>query len=273
MSNKKTTVYTKDGRCGELIKKEADNKYLIQLFMDYAEYSGNCDEYGEFQTFTELSETMIYVDRIFERPPVDLIEPTIVELKKQVADLIKLEQDLKNQIFKQNQDLKNAQKFTTDLNKWHFDLSQFRKAKRVIFFTKDNIAPFIFELPSYNSDFERIDLQIKISLDGKDKSFAYCYNDWGRDHSAQYIDEKYGYMFDLSDEDILKITLERSENLPLEIVNNYQNKGRVPSIYLTERFKTYIAEQDERNRLRLIEDTKNKIESQQKELEKLTAIV
>lgn len=270
MSNKKDiTIFTQDGRSGKLIKKDGD-KYLIQLFMDYSEYIGNSDEYGEYQTFTELSETMIYVDRIFEKPPVDFIEPTITELKKRVVELISSEQKLKNEIFKQNQELKNAQKFTTDLNKWHFDLSQFRKAKKVMFFTKEYIAPFVFELPSYNSDFERIDLQIRICINGKDKSIVHCYSDWGKDHSAQNVDEKYGYMFDLPEDEILRITLERAETLPIEMINNYQNKGRVPDVFLPQRFKDYIAELDEKNRLKLIEDTKFQIENKKKELENLT---
>jgi len=260
------TIFTKDGRCGKLIKKDGD-KFLIQLYMDYSEYVGNGDEYGEFQTFTELSETMIFVDKIFEKPPVELIAPEITQLKNTVAELTINKSDLIKELQTKSRELEQAKKFTTDLNKWHFDLSQFRKAKKVIFFTKDNIAPFIFELPSYNSDFERIDLTIKISLDGKDRSYIYCYNDWGKDHEGQNIDQEYGYMFDLTDDEIMAITLKRSEKLPLEIIGNYRNKGRVPEQYLSERFKTYRSEQDERNKIRLIKDLKVKIENQQKELE------
>lgn len=271
MSEKIETVYTKDGRCGKLIRKESDNKFLIQLYMNYAEWVGD-SEYGEVDSYSELSENMIYTDVIYQTPPTELIDPKIIELRETVKSLSEQKKELIAEISKQQRELKQTLSFKTDLEKWHFDLSQFRNAKKVICFTLDRIAPFIIDMPKYQSDFSRIDLTIKLYLDGEQKSHIYTFNDWGdREYNPEKIDTKYGFMFDISDEEITRITLERSETLPLEIVDSWRNgKGGTPQKYLSDRFNNYISEKANRDKLQLAEDLKAKIESQRIELEKLT---
>lgn len=272
MNEKIETVYTKGGRCGKLIRKEADNKFLIQLYMNYAEWVGD-SEYGEVDSYSELSENMIYTDVIYHTPPTELIDPKIIELRETVKSLSEQKAELIAEINKQKYELKQTQTFTTDLKRWQFDVSQFRNAKKVAMFIKGVIKPLIVDMPTYKSNFERISLTIKISLDGKYGSYMHRYFDWDSNHThdAEHIDENYGYMFDIDDDELTHITLERSETLPLDTIDNWKNgKGGMPEKYMSQRFKDYLAQREVKQKEQVTNQLKEKIAAQQLELEKLT---
>lgn len=158
---------------------------------------------GEDDWDAEPSGNLKLVDEVFKTAPKEKIDLEYLEIKKKVENenqallgLIKKNHDL-------FQELSKMERQKMDLQNLIFNRSDLRRAKRLVVFKDGEIQPLIMDAQ------HNLKLSLEISmLDGKMRAWAYTFG-YDRFDCGTIIDDKYGILCDLTDEQIEQITKER----------------------------------------------------------------
>lgn len=99
-------------------------------------------------------------------------------------------------------------------------------------------------------------------------------HDGNRDYSKNNIDTTRGFYFDISDEDIMKLYLERLDTFTdkpkLHYTHGWHN---IPAQYRVPKVQAWVDEYKEEQRISTIRGHEFEIERRQKEIDKLKATI
>lgn len=258
----KKDYYLSNGQACTLIEKRQDGKFLVDPHYYFDEYNEH-----EFETvYTKPSNTLIIVDKIFNVPPVEAI---VAEFKK-IKDEIKIKKGeltiIKNEVSGLTSQKETLKKGLTDINKWVVDISQFKNAKSITCFIKGE--PYPSTVHRENNDYSWRKNVVTFEIR------THEYNDWvcawygrdnGRDFTKSDVDPEYGFYFDISSEELTKISLERNAKFEVGKIS-HSDLIRCPQIYLTPEMKLRL---DQLNKDRDEVDSqrvRNEIAKKQEEL-------
>ena len=249
-------VYLIDGRKARLIS-QSEGEYIVRPYLTYYPESEEDEE-----EYSEANGAIESVSKIFKRSPIEVIEEEYKIISDRVNKLNSEYEEKRKTLSTINQDIRKAENEKTNLERLIVNKSEIKNAKRIVFFEADAIEPFIFEPTSGNL---KLSLYYDITLFGMEERVWGYTMSWERWDNGKRYDPKYGLMFDISDEEILRLTLERQESMTISDwqLSRCADKWLSPS--LKERKDKIISD----NRERSIISLKAEIHKKQEELSKL----
>lgn len=262
----KELVYLKNGQQAYLVEKTASGKFVVEPIIEATDSEGNEYDYTNPPTI---------VDEIFKVAPVEKIDAEIKSKQAQSAELTKTMQGVNAELSAARNELHRAKTELTNIAKSRIDLSQFRTCKSFAFFVKDMVTPVVIGDMKKLYSGRKFKLSFYVDMhDGKTtkwvSSIQHEHESWsaGSDHK---IDEEYGFMFDMTEEDLIKIAKERSEKIDLSKLH-YSQRGNsgIPEKFRTERIAQHIEATEKADRLRRMERLIKEVSDKQDELFKLT---
>lgn len=232
----KKNYYLSNGQTCTLIEKRHDGTFLVDPHYYFDEYNEQ-----EYETiYTKPSNTLIIVDKIFNVPPVEAIDADF----KRISDEIKAKKGelslIKKEVAGLNSQKETLKKGMTDINKWVVDISQFKNAKSIACFLKNEPYPSIVHRENDDYSWRKNVITFEIR--------THEYNDWvcawygrkdGSDFTKSDVDPEYGFYFDISDDELTKIALERNSKLDVEKISD-SYLIRCPKTYLTPAMKARL---------------------------------
>jgi hypothetical protein len=253
------TVYLKDGTKANLIAK-TDKGYVVDPINVYQDYESD-EEYEDSTGEVKM------VDKVYEKPPIEVIEEEYKQILQKVDEQEKLLKEKTSELTRIKFELAQLTQQKTDAAKMIFNRSELANAKRLIVWIKDRIIPRIMD----NKGDLKLNISYKISRYKTEErcwASAWCdYNDNWSSYS-EYFDEKYGVKADLTDEEILQITFERQER---EIFDEREIE-MVDEKWLTpkniDKKKAYI----ERSNINALKAAERDLKAAQEKLDKLKEI-
>lgn len=247
-------VFLSNGQEADLIK-EIDGKFLVAPYVMFL--------IGEDDWDSEPSENLRLVDKVYKTAPKENISLEYEEIKKKVKDeksvLLELGKH-KHDLF---QELAKMNRQKMDLSKLIFDRSDLRKAKRLIVFKGGIIPPLIMDAK------HDLKLSLEISmLDGKMRAWVYTFS-YDSFSGGTIIDDEYGIMCDLTDEQIEILTKERVIKKKPDYFNDWSIKSVddkwLPPEMITRK-QNIITEEKRKEKEKL----QNDLQIAQEKLSKLT---
>lgn len=194
------TIFLKDGRMADLVTK-TDKGYLVDPYVTWNDYDG--------QQESAPSGNVELVGEIYDSAPVELIE----EHYKKVLDKVNAQELIyearQAELNKLNSAVVRLRAEKTNLERYIINREELRTAKRLILWAKDEIAPRIMD----GTKSHKFTVSYQISqYAGKER--VWCYELYSEEEEgwstySRYFDEKYGIKADLTDEEILALTIER----------------------------------------------------------------
>lgn len=131
--------YLNNGQLCTLLEKRQDSTFLVDPHYYFEEYN---EDQGDAM-YTQKSGKLIIVDKIFKKPPLEVInaefEKIAAEINIKKGELSLIKSEVSSLLFQKEQ----LKKGLTDINKWVVDLSQFRNAKTIACFLKNEPYPSI----------------------------------------------------------------------------------------------------------------------------------
>ena len=194
--NEEGIVFTTNGIKAHLIEETKSGKFIIDPLVCY--YEGD-------EEFLETSNKPMIVDRIFTKPPVEVIDEKIKEKKDEFNKMSTQLTELRKEKYAITRELEEKK---TSLEKGIIDLSEIRDAKRITAFTSSHINPHDYNFKKYGCKIstsicirsgELRCWETKVYED--DDSYSGCSN---------FVDPKYGFLIDKTDEEIIEIAKERA---------------------------------------------------------------
>lgn len=248
MSNR---IYLKNGCEAILHEKLSENRFVIEKITEFV---------YENETYHEPCGVQEIVSEIFTSPPIDAINSVIKTLEEQKKSIRKEVQELTTQKHSLRNELYNLNEEKKRFSNWIIDLRQWRNAKNIVIFSPNDIAPHIL---SYNGKGEENinSIVLEIRLDGSRLGKWYSYGG-GTSH---YIDEKHDIYFDLSEDEIVKITNERSEKIDLSLIKGYKSNN-IPEKYQTLKVKNWLKERQQKRNSERVKYLQGEINKHQLEL-------
>jgi len=253
-------VYLKNGGRAILHQELSVNEFVVEeMFL----YNDRHDEDGSGKPYEEPSGVKIIVDKIFDTAPIQSIDKlyedkylAFQELNKSVQNLNKELQLARNEVYQ----MKNEK---TNLSKLIFNKSQLKTAKTIHYFVQGKIMPEL--MTDYAKQGMKMSLEVSVYSDSvRAWSYKLYVNDstWG---SSKKVDDKTGFLFDLSDEELDTITIERMKSMKVEEFDaNYLRS--IEDKYLTTELiqirDKFVIDQREKQ----ISDCRKTIESKTTEL-------
>lgn len=246
-------IYLKDGRVADLVIK-TEKGYLVDPYCVFKYYEDNEE--------SAPSGNVELVQEVFIEAPKPFIESECKKVYDRI-EVLSLERD-KLQEEKSNllREVDSLKRQKTDLAKLVFNRSDIKNAKRLVVFPKDSIAPVIYD----QVNMHKLTLSIEVSdYNPKIRAWIYRFYGDGSYSNGDYFDEKYGVKCDLSDEEVMVLTLERlaSNQWSEWIISRTDDKWLTPEFI--EKKRQILARDAERE----IETTKKEIEKYQKRLSEL----
>lgn len=253
------TVYLKDGTKANLIAK-TDKGYVVDPINVYQDYESE-EEYEDSTGEVKM------VDKVYEKPPIEVIEEEYKQILQKVEEQEKLLKEKTSELTRTRFELAQLMQQKTDTAEMIFNRSELANAKRLVVWIKGNIAPRIMDV---NSD-TQLTISYTISkYKAEERCWASVWNEYNDNWStySERFDEKYGIRADLTDEEILKITLDRQD------CEHFDNRDieTVDEKWLTakniEKKKAYI----ERCNINALKAAERDLKAAQEKLDKLKEI-
>jgi hypothetical protein len=227
--NKK--AYLQDGR--EVYVKEIIPGAVKRAVINYVNvlYHYNDDP----EEILDDEDVLVDVDSLLEKPPTGKYHDEIESAKKRITEHRETSNKLSIEVMKLRQELKHLQQTQIDESNFVINLSNLRKANRIVFFEKNRA------IPGRVLDGEKWYRGVKISVEidityGKPVQRAWGYKMWkeeGQYSSGNYLCEKYGFLCDPTDEEVDAVTVKRLDefkfddyqvaNVPDEILQRCKN--------------------------------------------------
>jgi hypothetical protein len=256
--NENDTVYLKNGQAVNFVKKIDENNYIVEPFMIFHDYEGNEDyEHGD----------KIVVSKIFSKPPVEKIEKEYLEKIEAVKGKIEQLSLIAKEVQAAERKLRLVKEETTDLKNNIINKSELKEAEAITVFLVGDVEPRTLSKKMK----KELKIEIEINLmNGQEKVFAYNFYDydesWG---SSEKIDLNFGLMLDITEEELLKLSKDRSDKMyDSESLVDYRLKS-TDNKFLSDRLikiKNKILEGEKSKKK---EDLKNEIKKKRDELLKL----
>lgn len=253
-------VYLTTGQQAYLVEELSNGKFIVEPLVTVQDHNGDYD----------LKQPPILVDKVFNKPPTEKICKELKDLQDKVYE----ERKKLNEITKEYNDfsfkLCRERKEQDDLSKWKIDLSRFKCAKEIAFFMPDKYLPVTLKHARYQSDRD-VRLKFEVSVyDGKTIDWQVSANYQGDDRywSSKNIDENYGFIYDISPEELESITIDRINKMDFSSVSYSHSMLELPEKYRTDAWIKRYDELVKKESEKQIESCKKQIEEYKEKLKK-----
>lgn len=234
-------VYLSDGQQCYLIETISESKFIVDPIVTVETHEGSYDV---------ESHAYRIVDKIYDKPPVMKIADEVKEQQAKLSDLKQKQILAQKELSETQYQIVKEKTSLSDLSKWKVDLSKFKTCKRICFFMPDELYMIVTDKPKYSYHLFRLTFQIDIQK-GEETNWVTKYD--GEGYSAggykDKIDEEYGFMFDLSDEEIDRLTIERINKKDMSSYTHLKAMENLPEKYRTTAISNRIIELKEKQRL------------------------
>lgn len=254
------TIYLKDGRMADLVTK-TEKGYLVDPYITWNDYEGQVESAPSGQV--EL------VGEIFATAPVELIEAEYKKVLDRVTEQQKAWAEKQAEFLKLDSQVSALRKEKTNLERVIINREELRKAKRIICWPENEIAPRILDGQRH----DKLAITFEITQ-YKDEERAWCYRvsfKEDRFDFSEKVDTAYGIKVDLTDEEILALTLERLERFRKDKKDLRYYLQRTPDQWLSQECIEEKKSYKEKERRTELENAKKDLEALQKKIESLQA--
>lgn len=269
METNKKQVYLENGQLADLIS-EIEGNYLVAPHY-YYEGAWYGDEQEE--SYSSAGHNMIFVEKIFDKPPVAHIEEEyqrIISLMKDENEKLSL---LKGEHRKLEMEVNALKNQRTDLVNMIINRSELKGVKTLWAFPVGHFLPKEYTAAPY--DGFKFSFSFETYKGEKGGWITSLDSDGGRYTSSDTIDSKFGLLINKTEEEIREITKERIALYPSEHFKQYgrhRDLEKVDDYFLTPQLIAIKKQQ--------IEDRKNEekakkekeVEELKQKLEKLTQV-
>jgi len=197
-------IYLKNGERAILHQELAINEFVVEkLYL----YNDRHDEDGSGEPYEEPSGMKIIVDKIFDTAPIQSIDKLYADKYKAFEKLSVSVRTLTSELQTLRNDVYKEKVIQTNLSKLIFNKSQLKTAKTIHYFIDDKIMPEL--MTDYAKQSMKMTLEVSVYSDSiRAWSYRLYVNDnsWG---SSDKVDDTYGFLFDLTDEELDKAIIER----------------------------------------------------------------
>lgn len=251
------TAYLRNGEAVELHETLENGQFIIERMYVYSEYEGN--------ECIEPCGVKEVVKEVFMKPPIEKKHDDLIKIIEKIETKNKELAELEKQIIAAKAELRESDKYKTDIEKHVINRSEILKAKSITVFS--DFKPY-----TLTEDKEKRSLRLSYSLDiweGKFNAWV-CNLDWdGRECIRKSINLKYGLVFNATENEILEICKQIVKDED-EISDNYLRRtDLLPDAYLTDELKIKRAELLKKERLKDIEKQEQRIKEEQEKLRNL----
>lgn len=225
----KKLIYLSNGQQAELQYELPDGKFLVDPIFSYQDYNS-----GEWLNLP--SSGFQVVDKIFNSPPIEKISKEVSELLEQKKSLITENSKIKQDTLTAKMHLQQLETKVQDISKWQIDLSKWKNCKTIHFFIEGDILPHSINKPKYSSDWYELRWTIKAGVKDELKFNLTVQTDGYSDRQSK-IDEEYGYIFDLTQDEVDSIALERISKMDLSNYDSAWKFKNIPERFMTGKLK------------------------------------
>jgi hypothetical protein len=264
MTEATKTAYLKDGRMADLITK-TDKGYLVDPYIVWNDYDGQAE--------SAPSGVVELVSEVFITAPVEFIETEYKKVLERVNEQEKIWRDRQTELQKLNSEISILRNQKTDLSRYIINREELRTAKRLILWPTNEIVPRIMD----GKESHKFSVSYEISQ-YIERERVWCYkgyteqkNEGSWSSYSEYFDEQYGVKVDLTDEEILALTIERIHRFKKNSCSWPVVLLRTPDKWLSPEYIAEKAAIKEKNRIAEIEKAKGELDAAQKKLEILQA--
>ncbi len=251
------TAYLRNGEAVELHETLENGQFIIERMYVYSDYEGN--EHDEPCGVKEV------VKEVFTKPPIEKKHDDLIKIIEKTEAKNKELAEIETQIRVAKAELRESEKYKTDIEKHVINRSEILKAKSITVFS--DYKPF-----TLTEDKEKRSLRISYSLDiweGKFNEWV-CKLDWeGRNIFSENINPKYGMVFNATEDEILEICKQIVRDKDEISDYDLRRTDLLPDAYLTDELKIKRAELLKKERLNDIEKQEQRIKDEQEKLRKL----
>lgn len=200
------TAFLRDGRKVS-VNSELQGGFLVTPFLSATTWNG---EDGEEQEYWEgLAKEPIFVDEIFATAPTEILDEQVILLESAIASKNHEIKEQENALRSLRYEIDAAKNEKTRVDKFIINRNEILQAKRICFFEKDRINPI-------DSKKETKGMKLNFSIhicNGEISIWGYKVYDNDRWDNGVSVDPKYGILIDLSDDELLSISKERSSGI------------------------------------------------------------
>ena len=187
------TAYLRNGEAVELHETLENGQFIIERMYVYSDYEGNED--------AEPCGTKEVVNEVFDKPPIEKKHDDLIKIIEKTEAKNKELAEIETQIRLAKSELRESEKYKTDIEKHIINRSEILKAKSITVFSD-------YKAYTLTEDKEKRSLRLSYSIniwEGKFNSWVYELDWEGRTGMSKNINPKYGLVFDATEEQILEI--------------------------------------------------------------------
>lgn len=251
------TAYLRNGEAVVLHNELDTGEYVIERMYVYSDYEGNED--------AEPCGVKEVVKEVFTKPPIEKKHDDLIKIIEKTEAKNKELAEIETQIRAAKAELRESEKYKTDIQKHVINRSEILKAKRITVFS--GYRPYTLT----EEDSKRnLSLSYKIDVwEGKFNGWVCTLDYEGRRNFSEDINLKYGILIDATDEEILDVCKQIVKDKE-EISDWYlRRKDLLPDEYLTDELKQRRIELFEKERKDDIKKQEETIKKEQEKLRKL----
>lgn len=144
----------------------------------------------------------VNLTELFDNPPIEKVNKDVQELNMKLKEICDEISEKKKELFSLKQEVAKTTKTQIDNQKFIINRSELLNANSLVLFPQRRIEPFIIKNEDHYNRLRELKIQLFISLSsGEERSWGYKIYHESSDYS-EYLDEKYGYLINPTDEDI-----------------------------------------------------------------------
>jgi hypothetical protein len=204
----------------------------------------------------------VVIDDLFDEPPKYIYDLEISNLSKKLDELSETYRKL---VLSYSELQDRHSKLRTNLARLIINKEDFLEAKTIHYFTKDELHPRTLEADEYNINKNKIVFSIALR-DMKIEAWHYELLSDSRYSSSMVIDEGFGFMFNCSEEQLIKAA--HSRQYDRTMFSDYHIKSTEDK-WLNEEFLGIKQQIVQEERQRTAQDLQLKISSYQTQLNSL----
>lgn len=251
------TAYLRNGEAVELHESLENGQFIIERMFYYEDYEGN----GEFEP-NGIKEV---VKEVFKKPPIEKKHDDLIKIIEKTEAKNKELAEIETQIRSAKAELRESEKYKTDIEKHIINRSEILNAKSITVFNG-------YKAYTLTEDKENRNLRLTYRLDvfdGKLSQWVYELDWEGREGFSKTINPKYGLLLNATEDKILEICKQIVIDKEEISDSDLRRVDLLPDEYLTDGLKQRRIELLENERLEDIEKQEETIKIEQEKLRKL----
>ena len=251
------TAYLRNGEAVLLHEILENGQFIIERMFYYYDYDGR----GEYEP-NGIKEV---VKEIFMKPPIEQKHNDLIKLIEKTEAKNKELAEIERQISIAKSELRESEKYKTDIEKHIINRSEILKAKSITVFS--DYKPY-----TLTEDKEKRSLRLSYSInifEGKFNAWVYELDWKGRTEMSKSINPKYGLVFDATEEEILGICKQIVKDKDEVSDWDLQRTDLLPDAYLTDELKQRRSELLKKEKENDIERQEKKVKEEQEKLREL----